>query len=52
VSVVYIISDHGKLNQSNEIFEFTSADGTIRKIFPHNMKVFVPSNIFRCSDII
>ena len=35
--VVYIISDHGKLNQENEILEFTAADGTIRKIFPHRL---------------
>jgi len=46
---VYIISDHGKLNQSNEIFEFTSADGTVRKIFPHKMDSLIIGGIVSIS---
>ena len=41
MSNVYIISDHGKLNQENETFVFTAADGTVKKIFPHKTDTFV-----------
>ena len=37
MSVVYIISDHGKLNQVNETFEFIATDGKRQRIFPHKM---------------
>jgi len=37
MSVIYIISDNGKINKVNETLEFTATDGTIRKIFPHKM---------------
>jgi len=49
MSVVYIISDHGKLNQSNNILEFTASDGTKRKIFPHNMDSLIIRGIVSIS---
>jgi len=49
MSVVYIISDHGKLNQVNETLEFTAADGTIRKIFPHRMDSLIIGGIVSIS---
>ena len=46
---MYIISDHGKLNQSNETLEFTAADGTIRKLFPHKMDSLIIGGIVSIS---
>jgi CRISPR-associated protein Cas1 len=45
MSVVYIISDHGKLNKVNETLEFTGADGTIRKIFPHKLDCMIIAGV-------
>ena len=49
MSVVYIISDHGKLNQINETLEFIAADGTIRKIFPHKMDSLIIGGVVSIS---
>lgn len=49
MSVVYIISDHGRLNQSNGTLIFTAADGTIRKIFPHKMDSLIIGGIVSIS---
>lgn len=49
MSVVYIISDHGKLNQSNETLEFTANDGNIRKLFPHKMDSLIIAGIVSIS---
>jgi len=49
MSNVYIISDHGKLIQSNETLEFTSIDGTVRKLFPHKMDSLIIGGIVSIS---
>jgi len=49
MSDIYIISDHGKLNQSNEILEFVAADGTIRKIFPHKTDALIIGGVVTIS---
>jgi len=49
MSVVHIISDHGKLNQANETFVFTASDGTIRKIFPHKMDSLIIEGVVSIS---
>ena len=49
MSTIYIISDHGKLNQVNETLEFTAADGTIRKIFPHKMDSLIIGGVVSIS---
>jgi len=49
MSVVHIISDHGKLNQVNETFVFTASDGTIRKIFPHKMDSLIIEGVVSIS---
>jgi CRISPR-associated protein Cas1 len=49
MSNVYIISDHGKLIQSNETLEFTAADGKVRKIFPHKMDSLIIGGIVSIS---
>ena len=49
MSVVYIISDHGKLNHVNETLEFTANDGTIRKMFPHRMECLIVRGVVSIS---
>jgi CRISPR-associated protein Cas1 len=45
MSVVYIISEHGKINRVNETLEFTGQDGTIRKMFPHKMDSIIITGV-------
>jgi hypothetical protein len=45
ISTIYLISDHGKLSKTNEIFEFIGIDGKVCKIFPHNTESFIISGI-------
>jgi len=45
MSVVYIISDHGKLARDNEALEFTGRDGTVRKMFPHKLDCLIISGV-------
>jgi CRISPR-associated protein Cas1 len=45
MSVVYIISDHGKLNRENETLVLTQTDGTIRKMFPHKLDSLIISGM-------
>jgi CRISPR-associated protein Cas1 len=45
MSTVYIISDHGKLHKTNEVLEFITQDGTIRKIFPHKMDSLIIAGV-------
>jgi len=49
MSVVYIITDHGKLNQVNETFVFAASDGTMRKIFPHKMDSLIIEGVVSIS---
>jgi CRISPR-associated protein Cas1 len=45
MSTVYIISDNGKLNRSNETLDFTAQDGTIRTMFPHKMDCLIITGV-------
>jgi CRISPR-associated protein Cas1 len=45
MSVVYVISDHGKLHRTNAIFEFVSQNGTIHRIFPHKLDSLIISGM-------
>jgi CRISPR-associated protein Cas1 len=49
MSVVYIISEHGKLSCTNETLEFTSPDGTVRKMFPHRTDSLIISGVVSIS---
>jgi len=43
MSTVYIISEHGRLNRTNETLEFTSGTGDTRRIFPHKLDSLIVS---------
>jgi len=49
MSVVHIITDHGKLNQVNGTLVFTASDGTVRKLFPHKMDSLIIEGVVSIS---